>query len=219
MLHRPRMDCRYTRNDGKELIVGHASCKVTVLNKSGNTYKVSSKCYSERDDDTSKMTEVYTITSHTSFTVKNDIGEFSSRYCERNSLPWPWGETQGDASYVGRWAEIPGQQCRDSAYKFTTWGVETGMESSCRFDQIRGGPNRWHIAIGGWAWFGQLRRVYDAILRSGSGRGAPGRDRLYRPRGSKIEQSMPRRRRGDARGGGWAGPACLTGESQGSAAA
>lgn len=51
------------------------------------------------------------------------------------------------ASYVGRWAEIPGQQCRDSAYKFTTRGVETGMESSCRFDQIRGGSGRWHIAM------------------------------------------------------------------------
>jgi D-amino-acid oxidase len=36
--------------DGKGITIGHASCKVKVLNKSGNTYKVSSKCYSERDD-------------------------------------------------------------------------------------------------------------------------------------------------------------------------
>jgi hypothetical protein len=78
--------------DGKGITIGHASCKVKVLNKSGNTYKVSTKCYSERDDSTTKLTEVYTITSHTSFTVKNDNGEFSSRYCERSSLPWPWGD-------------------------------------------------------------------------------------------------------------------------------
>ena len=77
--------------DGKGITVGHALCNVEILNKSGNTYKVSSKCHSERDESTTKMTEVYTITSHTSFTVKNDYGEFSSRYCERSSLPWPWG--------------------------------------------------------------------------------------------------------------------------------
>jgi hypothetical protein len=78
--------------DGKGITIGHASCKEKVLNKSGNTYKVSTKCYSERDDSTTKLTEVYTITSHTSFTVKNDNGEFSSRYCERSSLPSPWGD-------------------------------------------------------------------------------------------------------------------------------
>ncbi len=78
--------------DGKEITVGHAICKVNILNKSGNTYGVSSTCYSERDDSTTKLTEVYTITSDTSFTVKNEYGEFSRRYCERSSLPWPWGK-------------------------------------------------------------------------------------------------------------------------------
>ena len=78
--------------DGKGMTVGHSSCKVKVLNKSGKTYNVSSECYSERDDSTTKLTEVHTITTHTSFTVKNDNGEFSSRYCERSSLPWPWGD-------------------------------------------------------------------------------------------------------------------------------
>jgi hypothetical protein len=78
--------------DGKEITVGHFSCNVTVMNKSGNTYKVSRKCHSERDNSTIKHTEVYTITSDTSFTVKNEYGEFSSRYCERSSLPSPWGD-------------------------------------------------------------------------------------------------------------------------------
>ena len=81
----------FSSYDGKGITVGHASCEVKVLNKSGNIYKISSKCYSERDDSTTKLTEVYTITSYTSFTVKNEYGEFSSRYCERSSLPWPWG--------------------------------------------------------------------------------------------------------------------------------
>jgi hypothetical protein len=78
--------------DGKGMTVGHSSCDVTVINKSGNTYKVTSKCHSERDNTTIKHTEVYTITSDTSFTVKNEYGEFASRYCERSSLPWPWGK-------------------------------------------------------------------------------------------------------------------------------
>jgi hypothetical protein len=78
--------------DGKGMTVGHADCKVNILNKSGNTYSVSSTCHSERDASTTKLTEVYTITSDTSFTVKNQYGEFSSRYCERSSLPWPWGK-------------------------------------------------------------------------------------------------------------------------------
>jgi hypothetical protein len=71
---------------------GHYSCTLKLMNKSGNKYSVSSKCSSERDDTTINMTEVYTITSETSFTVKNKNGEFSSRYCERSSLPSPWGD-------------------------------------------------------------------------------------------------------------------------------
>jgi hypothetical protein len=78
--------------DDKGMTVGHSSCDVMVINKSGNTYKVSSTCHSERDNTTIKHTEVYTITSDTSFTVKNEYGVFSSRYCERTSLPWPWGK-------------------------------------------------------------------------------------------------------------------------------
>jgi hypothetical protein len=78
--------------DGKGITVGHFSCNVTVLNTSGNTYKVSSICHSERDNSTVKHMEVYTITSDTSFRVKNEYGEFSSRYCERSSLPSPWGD-------------------------------------------------------------------------------------------------------------------------------
>ena len=77
--------------DGKGITIGHASCKLKVIERSGNRYTVSSKCYSERDNFTGKLTEVYTITSPTSFTVKNETGEFSSKYCERSSLPWPWG--------------------------------------------------------------------------------------------------------------------------------
>lgn len=76
---------------GDVFVVGHYSCTLKLLNKSGNKYNVSSKCPSERDDPTINMTEVYTITSEASFTVKNKNGEFSSRYCERSSLPSPWG--------------------------------------------------------------------------------------------------------------------------------
>jgi hypothetical protein len=78
--------------NGKGMTVGHADCKLTIMNKSGNTYSVSSTCHSERDNSTIMQTEVYTITSNTSFTVKNQYGVFSSRYCERSSLPWPWGK-------------------------------------------------------------------------------------------------------------------------------
>ena len=78
--------------DGKGTTVGHADCNLKVLNKSGNTYSVSSTCYSARDDSTIKLRETYTITSNTSFTVKNQYGTFSYRYCERSSLPWPWGK-------------------------------------------------------------------------------------------------------------------------------
>jgi hypothetical protein len=52
----------------------------------------------------------------------------------------------GRASYVGRWAENP-EGCRNQPDAvFTTRGME-GNENSCRFDRIRGGSGRWHIAM------------------------------------------------------------------------
>lgn len=77
---------------GDTFAVGHASCKLKIMNKSGNTYKVASKCYSERDNSKFSITDVYTITSETSFTLKNKHGEFANKYCEQSSLPFPWGD-------------------------------------------------------------------------------------------------------------------------------
>jgi hypothetical protein len=50
------------------------------------------------------------------------------------------------ASYIGRWAESP-EGCRNQPDAvFTARGME-GNENSCRFDRIRGGSGRWHIAM------------------------------------------------------------------------
>jgi hypothetical protein len=74
----------------------------------------------------------------------------------------------GRASYVGRWAEIPAKQCRDSAYQFTTRGVETGMEGSCRFDQIRGGSGRWHITMTCRGEGGSHREQWEILVNGNS---------------------------------------------------
>jgi hypothetical protein len=74
----------------------------------------------------------------------------------------------GRAAYVGRWAEIPAKQCQDSAYEFTMQGVDTGMEGSCRFDQISGGSGRWHVTMTCRGEGGSHREQWEILVKGKS---------------------------------------------------
>lgn len=75
---------------GDTFDVGHFSCAVRVLSRTGETYSIERRCESSRDG-TIRQQSTLRITSRTSFIEQTRNGALQNQYCAPRELPPPWG--------------------------------------------------------------------------------------------------------------------------------